>query len=100
MCSSDLAKLHMGLAEAIEENRVEIVFAAGPMMKHLYDALPVAARGAWAEKSAEIEPKLMEAIAPGDVIMIKGSNGSRMGPIVASLKQKFARRDGAAIGLT
>jgi UDP-N-acetylmuramoyl-tripeptide--D-alanyl-D-alanine ligase len=92
----DSEKLHVGLAEPIVENSVDAVYASGPMMKRLFDALPSAARGAWAEKSADLEPMLMDAVAAGDVIMVKGSNGSRMGPIVASLKQKFARRDGAA----
>ena len=62
----------------------------------LFRSLPPGLRGAWAEKSADIEPKLIESIAAGDVIMIKGSNGSRMGPVVAALKQKFARQNGAA----
>ncbi len=92
----EAAMLHQGLVDAIRENRVDTVFAAGPLMKTLYDALPARMQGAWAAKSAEIESPLVETLAAGDVVMVKGSNGSRMGPIVSTLKQKFARHDEAA----
>ena len=31
----------------------------------------------------------------GDVVMIKGSNGSRMGPLVAAMRKAFASPQGA-----
>jgi UDP-N-acetylmuramyl pentapeptide synthase len=31
----------------------------------------------------------VEAVGPGDVIMVKGSLGSRMGPLVEALKRRF-----------
>ena len=92
----EAARLHKALADPVMQNRVDMVFAAGPLMKNLHESLPPRVRGAWAEKAADLESALFEAIAPGDVVMVKGSNGSRMGPIVAAMKQKFARREGAA----
>ncbi len=92
----EAARLHRAIATDIEANKVDVVFAAGPMMKVLFDALPAERRGAWAETSAGIEAPLIEAIAAGDVVMVKGSNGSRMGPIVAALKSRFAERGGSA----
>jgi UDP-N-acetylmuramoyl-tripeptide--D-alanyl-D-alanine ligase len=88
----DSAEMHRGLADAIYANNVDVVFAAGPMMKGLFDALPPSSRGLWSEKSTGIETPLLDAIAAGDVVMVKGSNGSRMGPIVASIKANFAAR--------
>ena len=35
-------RLHAELAEAIEANRIDLVFAAGPLMQNLVDALPKA----------------------------------------------------------
>ena len=84
--------LHADLAEAIAAADVDLVFATGPLMKHLFDALPVKTRGAWAETSSEIEEALIEAIGAYDIVMVKGSNGSRMGPVVAKLKSLFATR--------
>jgi UDP-N-acetylmuramoyl-tripeptide--D-alanyl-D-alanine ligase len=90
---SQAADLHADLAEAIVSSDVDLVFAAGPLMKHLYDALPEAMRGAWAPTSSEIEDALVAAIGVYDIVMVKGSNGSRMGPVVAKLKSLFAQRD-------
>ena len=43
-----------------------------------------------------MEPLVAEAIAPGDVIMVKGSNASRMGPLVETIKARFAPARAAA----
>ena len=87
------ADLHADLAEAVVAADVDLVFAAGPLMKNLYDALPGSLRGAWAETSSEIEETLIDIIGPYDIVMVKGSNGARMGPVVAKLKSLFAIRD-------
>ena len=63
-------------------------------MKGLYDALPQALQGSWAEQAAGIEQHLFDALRPGDVVMVKGSNASRMGPLVAALKAHFAAANG------
>ena len=82
--------LHRTLARVVLENRIDLVFAAGPMMKALYNALPASRRGAWAATAAELEPRVIAAIGRGDAVMVKGSLGSRMGPIVAALIRRFA----------
>jgi UDP-N-acetylmuramoyl-tripeptide--D-alanyl-D-alanine ligase len=79
------AELHAGLVDAIQANGIDLVFAAGPNMRHLYDALPPAYRGRWAETSAGLEGDLLATVRGGDVVMIKGSNGSRMAPLVQAL---------------
>jgi UDP-N-acetylmuramoyl-tripeptide--D-alanyl-D-alanine ligase len=89
-------QMHRDLAGAIEANGIDLVFAAGPLMKNLFDALPSKLRGGWAEAAAGLEPVLRASLAQGDVVMIKGSNGSRMGPIVSQLKQDFAPPAGVA----
>jgi UDP-N-acetylmuramyl pentapeptide synthase len=60
-------------------------------MKALWSEVPEALRGAWAPDSASLEPLFLDAVRPGDPVMIKGSLGSRMGPLVAALKAKFAK---------
>jgi UDP-N-acetylmuramoyl-tripeptide--D-alanyl-D-alanine ligase len=52
--------------------------------------LPLRRIGGYAETAKELEPLLFESIVPGDVIMVKGSNASRMGPLVEALKARFA----------
>ena len=47
-------RLHAELAEAIESNKIDLVFAAGPLMQNLVDALPKAKVAAHAQTSAEL----------------------------------------------
>jgi UDP-N-acetylmuramoyl-tripeptide--D-alanyl-D-alanine ligase len=82
--------MHAALAPALVEAGVQQVFAAGPLMRNLWEALPPALRGGYAESGAALEPILVAALAPGDVIMVKGSNASRMGHVVDTLLQRFA----------
>ena len=82
--------LHAAMAAAVTEHGVDLVFCAGPLMRHLWEALPSNRRGGYADTAAALEPRLREAIQPGDVMMVKGSNSSRMGPLVAALARRFA----------
>jgi UDP-N-acetylmuramoyl-tripeptide--D-alanyl-D-alanine ligase len=83
--------LHAGLWEAIDEAAVDLVFAAGPQMAELYGRVPPTRRGAWASSAAELQNSLLDALKPGDAVMIKGSNGSKMAPLVAAILTKFGR---------
>jgi UDP-N-acetylmuramoyl-tripeptide--D-alanyl-D-alanine ligase len=83
------AVLHRDLAIPIEAAGIDLVFCAGPLMRNLWEALPTTRRGGYAESAERIEAELLAALRPGDAIMIKGSNGSRMGPIAAKLIERF-----------
>ncbi len=88
--------LHSGLAEHIQRNAIDVVFAAGNDMRHLFDALPERIRGQWAPRASELHRPVIEAIHGGDIVMVKGSNGSRMGPLVAALREHFSARHTSA----
>ena len=77
---------HAALAAPIAAAHTDLVFASGPQMKALWDALPASRRGAYAEDSAALAPKLTAAVRPGDTVLVKGSLGSRMAVIVEALK--------------
>jgi UDP-N-acetylmuramoyl-tripeptide--D-alanyl-D-alanine ligase len=70
-----------------------MVFCCGPLMHALWQALPSERRGGYAETSALLEPQVLAAICPGDAVMVKGSLGSRMGPIVKALERNYSRRE-------
>jgi UDP-N-acetylmuramyl pentapeptide synthase len=74
----------------VEESGAEIVFLAGPQMQNLWRDLPERRRGAYAATAAELEPILAEAIGPGDVVVMKASLGTRLGPVVEALKRRFS----------
>lgn len=88
-------RLHAAIAEDIERNKVDLVFTAGPLMRALSEAIPAERRGAHAATAASLEPIVLDAIRAGDVVMIKGSNGSRMGPLVTAMRKAFASPENA-----
>jgi UDP-N-acetylmuramoyl-tripeptide--D-alanyl-D-alanine ligase len=89
--------LHRELREAIDAAGIDLVLACGPMMKELIAVLPPSRRGAWADTSAGLIEALLDTVKAGDVVMIKGSLGSRMAPLVDTLKARWAhdRQEGA-----
>jgi UDP-N-acetylmuramoyl-tripeptide--D-alanyl-D-alanine ligase len=86
------AELHRGLAAPIEAANVDLVYCAGPLMRALWEALPSGRRGGYAETAAGLEPSVLDAIRDGDAVMVKGSLGSKMGPIVKALERQFPRQ--------
>lgn len=78
-------KLHAQLAEAIAAAGIDQVYCSGPLMKSLWDALPSTQRGGYAMTAAELAPDVVGAAQPGDVVMVKGSNGSKASVIAAAL---------------
>jgi len=79
---------HRDLAPAIERARIDLVFTAGPLMAALDEALPAPRRGAHAERSTDLAIPLTRALKPGDVVMVKGSFGSKMGAVVEALQSR------------
>ena len=78
-------ELHAGLVDPLLAAGVDLVFTCGPNMRRLHDALPANRRGGHAPASDGLLPLLRGALKPGDVVVVKGSLGSRMGRIVDAL---------------
>jgi UDP-N-acetylmuramoyl-tripeptide--D-alanyl-D-alanine ligase len=77
--------IHAGLAPALLAEPIDLVFSAGPLMQRLHDALPADRRGAHAATSGDLIEPLVNALRDGDVVLVKGSLGSRMSLVVAAL---------------
>jgi UDP-N-acetylmuramoyl-tripeptide--D-alanyl-D-alanine ligase len=84
--------LHAGLWEAMDAAGIDLVFACGPNMARLFERVPESRRGAWAAVSRDLEEPLLGALRPGDAVVIKGSNGSKMSVLVGAMLAKFASR--------
>jgi len=82
-------RYHAQLAAPIAAAGVDLVFCAGEMMGALWESLPAARRGAYAAAAPDLTDAIAEAVRPGDVVMVKGSNGSHAGRIVAALAARF-----------
>ena len=81
----DSARFHAELAGPIDRANVDVVFLAGVHMKSLWEALPPTRRGGYAEVTEKLTTQLAGAIRPGDVVMVKGSNGSKAGLLAQAL---------------
>ncbi len=79
------ARFHAELAGPLDAANVDLVFLAGVHMKSLWEALPPTRRGGYAEVTEKLTAQLTAAIRPGDVVMVKGSNGSRAGVLAKAL---------------
>ena len=77
--------LHEGLTGPIDAAGLDLVHAAGPQMRWLYDALPASRRGLWRQTAAELAAEADLLVAPGDVVMVKGSNGSKASLVAQAL---------------
>jgi UDP-N-acetylmuramoyl-tripeptide--D-alanyl-D-alanine ligase len=77
--------MHVGLVPCLINNQIDLVFAAGGFMRHLYDALPEAMRGSYQPTSAELAPQVVSALKPRDLVLVKGSRGSRMDRVVEAV---------------
>jgi UDP-N-acetylmuramoyl-tripeptide--D-alanyl-D-alanine ligase len=82
--------MHAGLAETLVERRIDLVFTAGALMRHLHDALPVDRRGGHADDADAVATILARALHAGDVVMVKGSAGSAMGRVIKALEELAA----------
>ncbi|KMO20985.1 UDP-N-acetylmuramoylalanyl-D-glutamyl-2,6-diaminopimelate--D-alanyl-D-alanine ligase [Methylobacterium platani] len=86
---AEAPRLHRELAEAVAEHGIDLVFTAGPLMQELFEALPASRRAGARPSSAELVDPVVEALRPGDAVMVKGSNSTRMGRIVEALKARY-----------
>ena len=77
--------LHEGLAGPIDAAGLDLVHAAGPEMKRLYDDLPGSRQGLWRETAAELAAEAAMLVGKGDVVMVKGSNGSKASLVAKAL---------------
>jgi UDP-N-acetylmuramoyl-tripeptide--D-alanyl-D-alanine ligase len=85
-------RFHADGAQMAAEAGVDLVFCAGPLMKYLWDALPPTRRGGYAETAAELAPQVIRAVGPGDVVMVKGSNGSKASAVAEALAALDVRK--------
>lgn len=92
----DGPQYHTDLALPLKAANVDLVYTCGTSMKGLHDALPANQRGAHKNTSAELAQIVPDVLVPGDVVMVKGSLGSRMGSVVEALRslpEKYKKRE-------
>ena len=83
------AKLHAALAELIGPAKVDLVYLGGPEMRALAAKLPPERLGGWFPSVDELKPVLLDAIRPGDAVVVKSSKGIGFSKLVEALIGNF-----------
>ncbi len=79
------AEIHASLANDVLASGADMVYACGPYMQHLVDALPQHLQTGYTATSKELAGLVVEAVQPEDVVLIKGSLGSQMKVVLDAL---------------
>jgi UDP-N-acetylmuramoyl-tripeptide--D-alanyl-D-alanine ligase len=87
--------LHAAVARDVEANGIDLVYCCGTLMKALWSAIPREKRGGYAADAEALSEIVLAGVRPGDAVMVKGSNGSRMAGVVSVLKARYASSDAA-----
>lgn len=83
------SEIHANLADDITACGIDMVYAAGPNMRSLLDALPEAQKAGYGISSDELVQPVLAAIREGDIVLIKGSLGSKMKVILDALSAAY-----------
>jgi UDP-N-acetylmuramoyl-tripeptide--D-alanyl-D-alanine ligase len=89
-------KLHRALKKPILRNAIDLVFLAGPEMAALAKELEAPGLAGHFADAMELGAALKKALKPGDVVMIKASNGMRFSQLVRALTAKRSTGEKAA----
>lgn len=81
--------LHRSLAEPLKQLAPEQCYFVGPMMAHLFEDVRNDLVVEWLENRDTLLPKLANWLAPGDLVMVKGSNGIGLGALVQACREKW-----------
>lgn len=83
----DEAQLHADLAALPSMEKIEVVHCVGPRMRALHGALDELKRGQWVESADELADRASQIADAGDVVLVKGSKGSRVSLIVDAIRK-------------
>lgn len=81
------AQMHADLAMPLKAAGIDLVYTCGTLMKNLYDKLPKEQQGVHRASSKELAQIVPEVLVPGDVVMVKGSKGSKMDVVVEAMRE-------------
>lgn len=85
---ADEAALHAAIAQDPSMARIDLVHLAGPRMAWLRDALPRGKCGEYYQTAAELAARAGHLADAGDVVLVKGSKGSKVSLVVEALKRR------------
>ncbi|MEM6375334.1 MAG: UDP-N-acetylmuramoyl-tripeptide--D-alanyl-D-alanine ligase [Pseudomonadota bacterium] len=81
------AQMHRALAELAQMQKLARVHCVGPRMHALWEVLPGSIQGRWSETAEDMAAQVHRLIDAGDVVLVKGSKGSRVSLVVEALRR-------------
>lgn len=79
--------LHAAVARHPGLSAVHVIHCVGPRMRSLYAELPRSQRGQWVETAPELAAQARHLIDAGDIVLVKGSKGSKVSLVVDALRK-------------
>jgi UDP-N-acetylmuramoyl-tripeptide--D-alanyl-D-alanine ligase len=83
----DQMELHEAIADLPFLQGIDIIHCVGPRMNKLWSKLPPAKRGDWTEEAKPMAKRAHRLIDAGDVVLVKGSKGSKVSLVVDAIKK-------------
>lgn len=82
----EAAELHAAIAADVSLGRIDQVHTAGSLMQTLHDALAPDQRGHHTDTAADLAERARSLVDAGDVVLVKGSKGSKISLVVDALR--------------
>jgi UDP-N-acetylmuramoyl-tripeptide--D-alanyl-D-alanine ligase len=86
------ADLHRAVVHDPSMPALTLVHCVGPRMRNLYDALPDRQKGRWVLTAQDLAAEAARLVDTGDVVLVKGSKGSKVSMVVDVLRKLGQRR--------
>jgi UDP-N-acetylmuramoyl-tripeptide--D-alanyl-D-alanine ligase len=84
--------MHRAVADNPHLKTLDLIHCAGPLTRHLWEVLPEKQQGQWAQTAEELVTKVTRLVDAGDVVLVKGSKGSKVSLIVDAIRKLGHRR--------
>ncbi len=90
----DERAMHAALADLPELAKLDMIHCVGPLMRALWEQLPVEKQGSFTETAQDMAARVHHLVDAGDVLLVKGSKGSRVSLVVDALRKLSHPLDG------
>ncbi len=83
----DEVAMHRAIADLPYIAELDLIHCVGPLMHRLWKALPGPLRGRQVDSAEELAEQAHRIVDAGDVVLVKGSKGSRVSLVVTALRK-------------